>query len=235
MNGKLGVVVVAAGKGKRMGTAESKQYLALCGKPILVHTLEVFQHMQTVDSIVLVVGEGEEARCRQYAQTYGLSKVTHVVTGGSERQSSVLKGLRAMPEGVDWVMVHDGVRPLVRPEDADACWTKAKETGEAAVLAVPVKDTIKVVGPTGQIQSTPDRSSLWAIHTPQAFRLSALLQAHIAAEREGFLGTDDAMLMERLGVPVHVVESSYDNIKVTTPEDLAWAEYLLRKQGRGED
>lgn len=234
MDGKLGVVVVAAGKGKRMGTAESKQYLTLCGKPILVHTLEVFQRMEAVDAIVLVVGEGDEARCRRYAAEYGLSKVCRITSGGAERQTSVGKGLRHMPEGVEWVLVHDGVRPLVRPEQAEACYRKAKETGEAAVLAVPVKDTIKIVGPDGQIRSTPDRSSLWAIQTPQAFRLSALLQAHRQAERDGFLGTDDAMLMERLGVPVHVVESSYDNIKVTTPDDLDWAEFLLRKQGRGE-
>lgn len=234
MDGKLGVVVVAAGKGKRMGTAESKQYLLLCGKPILVHTLEIFERMNTVDAVVLVVGAGEEARCREYAEAYGLSKVCRIVSGGAERQASVYKGLQSMPQGVEWVMVHDGVRPLVRPEQADACWMKARDTGEAAVLAVPVKDTIKIVGTDGQIRSTPDRSSLWAIHTPQAFRLSALIQAHEAAERDGFLGTDDAMLMERAGVTVHVVESSYDNIKVTTPEDLEWAEFLLRKQGRGE-
>lgn len=227
---KLGIVVVAAGKGTRMGTAESKQFLPLCGKPVLVHTLEAFERMEDVSSIVLVVGEQDIARCQEYIDIYNLKKIKAVTAGGSERQASVYKGLVSLAGETDWVMVHDGVRPFILPAHVTLCWQAAKQHG-AAVLAVPVKDTVKVVSETGRIESTPDRRRLWAIQTPQAFRLSALMEAHEQAERDGFLGTDDAMLLERLGIPVHVVEGSYTNFKITTPEDLQWAEFLL---GQGE-
>jgi 2-C-methyl-D-erythritol 4-phosphate cytidylyltransferase len=227
--GKLAVVVVAAGKGSRMGTAESKQYLQLSGKPILVHTLALFQRIQQVDTVVLVTGADDVDRCRGYIGQYGLSKVNHIIVGGKERQDSVFKGLKVLDADVDWVMVHDGVRPFAAEEHVLACWNKAMEA-DAAVLAVPVKDTIKVVDSEGTIESTPDRRSLWAIQTPQAFRLSALIRAHREAETAGFVGTDDAMLVERIGMQVSVVEGSYDNIKITTPEDLPLAEWLLHKR-----
>lgn len=228
----VGVVVVAAGRGTRMGTAVSKQYLPLAGKPVLVHTLEAFEAMPFVSTVVLVVGAGEQEQCEAYVKEYGLSKVSSVLSGGPERQSSVYRGLKALGTDIEWVMVHDGVRPFITERDANACLAGAKEHG-AAVLAVPVKDTVKIVAPGGCIESTPNRSSLWAIHTPQAFHLRELIEAHEQAEREGFLGTDDAMLAERAGQPVYVVEGSYGNIKITTPEDLEWAEFRM-KQGRGE-
>jgi 2-C-methyl-D-erythritol 4-phosphate cytidylyltransferase len=224
--GKMGVVIVAAGKGSRMLTAMSKQYLLLGGRSILVHTLQLFQNIQEVDHIVLVVGESDLDRCRQYVRDYKLSKVLRVLTGGKERQDSVKHGLDALSSGTEWVLVHDGVRPFVAPEQVVACWHKALEQ-EAAVLAVPVKDTIKIVDKAGEIQSTPDRKSLWAIQTPQAFRVSLLQEAHEQAQRVGFVGTDDAMLVERMGKPVHVVEGDYYNIKITTPDDLPWAEWIL--------
>jgi 2-C-methyl-D-erythritol 4-phosphate cytidylyltransferase len=226
----LGVVVVAAGRGSRMGTAVSKQYLPLAGKPVLVYTLEVFEGIAEVDSVIVVVGAGEEPQCREFAERYGLSKVKAVVTGGSERQSSVHAGLKALPGHIDWVLVHDGVRPFVTQEEVLACWHAAQDKG-AAVLAVPVKDTIKRVDADKRINSTPDRRSLWAMQTPQAFRLSELLLAHERAEADGFVGTDDAMLAERAGQPVYIVEGSYGNIKITTPEDLEWAEWRIGKQG----
>lgn len=225
----FGVIVVAAGKGTRMGTAESKQYLLLEGKPILVHTLETFERMPEAQEVVLVVGEHDVERCRGYAAQYGLAKA-RVVPGGAERQHSVLRGLEALSEAAEWVLVHDGVRPFVREDRVRACWRKAMETS-AAVLAVPVKDTIKVLDGDGVIVSTPDRRTLWAIQTPQAFRRSVLEEAHRQAERDGVLGTDDAMLVERLGLKVHVVESDYTNIKITTPEDLAWAAWLVKSNG----
>jgi 2-C-methyl-D-erythritol 4-phosphate cytidylyltransferase len=231
--GKLAVVVVAAGKGSRMRTEESKQYLHLNGAPILVHTLTLFQKIDQVDTIILVTGAGEIDRCKGYLERYHLSKVHHTVTGGQERQDSVLKGLEVLGADVEWVMVHDGVRPLTAERHVLDCWRKAKEAG-AAVLAVPVKDTIKVVDNAGTIQSTPDRRSLWAIQTPQAFRLSLLKQAYEQAERDGFTGTDDAMLVERIGTPVHVVEADYYNIKITTPEDMPWAEWIIHNV-RGEN
>lgn len=223
----LGVVVVAAGKGKRMKTAESKQYLHIAGKPILVYSLELFfQGLKEVDSIVLVTGESDVERCRDYIEQYGLYKVKSVVAGGSERQHSVYEGLQALPDNTEWVMVHDAVRPFARPEAVLSCWRHVREK-DAAVLAVPVKDTIKVVNDAGAIESTPDRCSLWAIQTPQAFRLSLLMEAHKRAAEEQFIGTDDSMLVERIGYPVHVVESDYTNVKITTPDDLLMAEWIL--------
>jgi 2-C-methyl-D-erythritol 4-phosphate cytidylyltransferase len=229
---QLAVIVVAAGKGSRMRTEESKQYLELNGKPILVHTLSLFQRIEQVDSIMLVTGTDDVERCNGYIKHYGLSKVHHVVAGGQERQHSVFKGLQALAPDTEWVMVHDGVRPFTAKEHVIACWHQAMETG-AAVLAVPVKDTIKIVSSAGAIQSTPDRRSLWAIQTPQAFRFSLLLQAYEQAAKDEFIGTDDAMLVERLGTKVQVVEADYYNIKITTPEDLPWANWIIHNV-RGE-
>ena len=230
--GKLGVVIVAAGKGSRMRTVESKQYLELGGRPIVAHTMQLFENIPEVDDIVLVVGQEDLERCRHYVHQYAWTKVREVLAGGTERQDSVRAGLRALGPEVEWVIVHDGVRPFVSPQQVIACWRKAQEQ-DAAVLAVPVKDTIKVVDAAGQIQSTPDRRSLWAIQTPQAFRLALLQEAHERAVQEQYSGTDDAMLVEHIGGVVHVVEGDYYNIKITTPEDLLWAEWIL-KHVRGE-
>lgn len=224
---KWGVVIVAAGRGSRMGTEESKQYLLLDGKPILVHTLEVFQRMDLIGEIALVVGSSDVERCLAWADTYGLTKVAAVLAGGAERQHSVLCGLRTL--SCEWVMVHDGVRPFVTERAVAACADAARTTG-AAVLAVPVKDTIKQVDASGIIVATPDRSALRAIQTPQAFQRSLLLAAHERARQEGFLGTDDAMVVERTGTSVVVAEGEYTNIKITTPEDLPYAEFLLAQR-----
>jgi 2-C-methyl-D-erythritol 4-phosphate cytidylyltransferase len=232
-----GVIIVAAGRGTRMGTKESKQYLKLADKPILVHTLELFQSMDLVKEVVLVVGSEDVERCRNWASVYGITKVTAIVAGGKERQHSVYYGLQELKS--DWVMVHDGVRPLVSADAVRACCAQAEQSG-ASVLAVPVKDTIKQVNEAGVIVSTPDRRSLWAIQTPQAFRRVLLLEAHERALAEEFIGTDDAMVVERMGASVTVAEGEYTNIKITTPEDLPWAEFLLAKrhadraEGNGE-
>ncbi|MBW7477454.1 2-C-methyl-D-erythritol 4-phosphate cytidylyltransferase [Paenibacillus oenotherae] len=226
---KWDVIVVAAGRGTRMGTAESKQYLLLEDKPILIHTLQLFEAMEEIAEMVLVVGAQDVTRCEELLLQYNLHKVKAVAAGGSERQHSVRIGLSLLHG--DWVMVHDGVRPLVTPAAVRACMAAA-ERSEAAVLAVPVKDTIKQVNESGIIVATPDRRSLWAIQTPQAFRRSLLQEGHERAAAEGFVGTDDASVVERLGVSVTVAEGDYTNIKITTPEDLPWAEFLLasRKQ-----
>ncbi|MCU6711636.1 2-C-methyl-D-erythritol 4-phosphate cytidylyltransferase [Paenibacillus sp. J5C_2022] len=234
MGEKWGVVIVAAGRGTRMGTKESKQYLQLGDRPVLVHTLELFQRLAIVDEIVLVVGQDDVGRCSEWVGTYGMSKVNAIVPGGGERQHSVLLGLRAIAS--DWVMVHDGVRPFVSEAAVEGCCRSAQSSG-AAVLAVPVKDTIKQVDGAGTIVSTPDRRSLWAIQTPQAFRRAELVAAHEQAEAEGYLGTDDAMVMERAGARVIVAKGEYTNIKITTPDDLPLAEFLLqqRRSKRGEE
>lgn len=227
MDKQLGVIVVAAGKGSRMGTTESKQYLLLQGKPILIHTLALFNAMQEISEIVLVVGHQDVRRSEQWIQDYGLHKVKRVVAGGAERQFSVYQGLLAL--NTEWVLIHDGVRPFVTPERVMACAQTAIHNG-AAVLAVPVKDTIKQVNASGVIESTPDRRSLWAIQTPQAFRHEDVLRAHEQALQDGFVGTDDSMLVERIGIPVQVVEGDYTNMKITTPDDLDWAEYLWERK-----
>ncbi|MGZ9587204.1 2-C-methyl-D-erythritol 4-phosphate cytidylyltransferase [Paenibacillus marinisediminis] len=234
MNQRFGVVVVAAGKGTRMGTPESKQFLLLQDKPVLVHTLERFERMEQCETIVLVTSSHDVARCESWAEQYGLAKVRDIVAGGKERQDSVYEGLTAAQKrGVEVVLIHDGVRPFVTETDVLACCDAAVQH-RAAVLAVPVKDTIKQVNAEGVIVATPDRSSLWAIQTPQAFRLDDVMRAHDAAREAGWLGTDDAMLVERIGIEVHIVEGSYTNIKLTTPEDLLWAEWWLTRQSEDE-
>ncbi len=223
----LGVVVVAAGKGKKDEDGGKQAVSAYSGKADSgVFSGAFFQGLKEVDSIVLVTGESDVERCRDYIEQYGLYKVKSVVAGGSERQHSVYEGLQALPDNTEWVMVHDAVRPFARPEAVLSCWRHVREK-DAAVLAVPVKDTIKVVNDAGAIESTPDRCSLWAIQTPQAFRLSLLMEAHKRAAEEQFIGTDDSMLVERIGYPVHVVESDYTNVKITTPDDLLMAEWIL--------
>ncbi|WP_322907969.1 2-C-methyl-D-erythritol 4-phosphate cytidylyltransferase [Paenibacillus campi] len=225
---KAGIIVVAAGKGSRMGTVESKQYLRLQNKPIIIHTLEVFERSELVDEIVVVTGADDRERCQQWIEQYRLHKVVKVVAGGYDRQQSVYLGLQQLT--ADWVMVHDGVRPFVTEQQLQRCLEAAQQVG-ASVLAVPVKDTIKQVDANLHIAGTPDRSTLWAIQTPQTFRYTELLTAHEQADISGFRGTDDAMLIERLGIPITVVEGSYTNIKLTTPDDLDYAAYLLARKG----
>lgn len=223
----FGAVIVAAGKGTRMGTRESKQFLDIGGKPVIVQTLEIFNRLPWLENIVLVTGADDVGRCSGWVREYGLDKVSAVIPGGRERQESVYLGIKQMNK--EWVMIHDGVRPFVTHEEIVACRDTAIREG-AAVLGVPVKDTVKQVNGQGLITGTPDRRSLWAVQTPQAFRLSELLEAHEAAQRDGFAGTDDAMLMERIGLPVAVAEGKYSNIKITTPEDLAYAAFLKQRK-----
>lgn len=230
-----GVVIVAAGRGSRMGAKESKQFLLLADKPIIVHTLAAFDRHPLIREIVLVTGEQDVPRCEAWIAEYGFTKQIKVIPGGAERQHSVYQGLAEI--SAPWVLVHDGVRPFVTSREITSCYKSAVEHG-AAVLAVPVKDTVKQVDAEGFVTATPDRRSLWAIHTPQAFRRSDLLLAHKWAESEGFTGTDDASLIERMGIAVKVIEGGYHNIKITTPEDLGIAETILKRMNEsreGED
>lgn len=227
MSKNFGVVIVAAGKGSRMGTRESKQFLQIEGRPIVVHTMDIFNQVPWLQEIILVTGRDDVSRCKAWVKEYCLDKVSAVIPGGSERQESVYQGIKQM--NTEWVMIHDGVRPFVTREEIDNCRDVALREG-AAVLGVPVKDTIKQVSEQGLITATPDRQSLWAVQTPQAFRLCDLLAAHESAEREGYSGTDDAMLLERAGLPVAIAEGKYTNIKITTPEDLEYAAFLKYKK-----
>ncbi|SNB47678.1 2-C-methyl-D-erythritol 4-phosphate cytidylyltransferase [Geobacter sp. DSM 9736] len=225
---KVIAVVPAAGMGKRMGAGFNKQYLQLSGKPILAHTLTAMQNARIIDTIYLVIPAEEISYCReQVVERYALDKVREIVPGGAERQHSVLNGLRAISGAADddVILIHDGVRPFVPLRVIEeAVSVAAKHDG--ALVAVPAKDTIKVVV-KGVVRETPPRETLWLAQTPQAFRYRIIRAAHETAAAEGFLGTDDASLVERAGGAVHVVLGDYRNIKITTPEDMRLAEAFL--------
>ncbi|GED61159.1 2-C-methyl-D-erythritol 4-phosphate cytidylyltransferase [Brevibacillus formosus] len=225
-----GVVIVAAGSGKRMGGQRNKLWLPLAGEPILAHTVRLFATHPDIDEVVLVVSEADHA---EVMALLSAEKLTVVVTlGGAERQDSVRNGLASLSANCDYVLVHDAARPFVTRKQISDMINQVQQD-QATIMAVPVKDTIKVVGVTGLVESTPARESLWAVQTPQAFRMSLLREAHQAAEAAGKLGTDDAMLVEWMGHPVSIMQGSYENIKITTPDDLWFGEEILRKR-KGE-
>ncbi|MDP2956947.1 MAG: 2-C-methyl-D-erythritol 4-phosphate cytidylyltransferase [Longimicrobiales bacterium] len=224
---RVGAVIVAAGESRRMGGVD-KIFTPLLGVPLILHPLRVFNDSPLVDEIALVVAPARVEEARRLVSERGLSKVRAVRGGGTRRQDSVRVGLEALSR-CDWVLVHDGARCCVSPSLIEAGLEAARESG-AAIAAVPVVDTVKVVADQ-QVQSTLDRNSLWAVQTPQVFRTELLLDAH---RRCPELVTDDAAMVERLGVPVRVFMGAYDNLKVTTPEDLLLAEAILRaRAGQG--
>ncbi|WP_100334349.1 2-C-methyl-D-erythritol 4-phosphate cytidylyltransferase [Bacillus alkalisoli] len=220
------VIIPAAGQGKRMNAGMNKQFIELEQKPVIIHTLLVFEHDPLCDQILMVVNEQEIDMFQVLLEKYSITKVKKLVHGGKERQDSVYYGMKAAKkDGI--VLVHDGARPFIRQTFIHRLVEKATETG-AAILAVPVKDTIKKVI-NGIATETIERSSLWSIQTPQAFRFSILDEAHEKAKKDNFLGTDEASLVERIGVDVHIVEGDYENIKLTTQEDLLYANAILSK------
>ncbi len=221
-------ILLAAGSGRRMGSVLPKQFIDLAGRPMLVHALAAFERAEQVERVVLVTLADSVDRCRKVVREWGISKVTAVVTGGEQRQDSVAEGLRAVPEDAGVIVVHDGARPLVLPEQIDAVIDLAREKG-SAVLGTPVTDTIKEID-NGRVLHTLDRSRLWRVQTPQAFRAPILHRAHEVAARCGYTGTDDTSLLEQLNVPVYVVTGREDNLKITAPEDLAMAESILRSR-----
>lgn len=219
----------AAGKGTRMKAGMNKVLLELAGVPILVRSLRRFSECPEVDQLVVVVAEHEIEAVRDMLSRETKLKPWRVVAGGSERQYSVLNGIKAVDGTADDViLVHDAARPLVSNETIEATIEAARSCG-GGIAAVPAKNTIKVCDAQGVVVSTPDRATLWEIQTPQGFRRDILLQANEKAETDGFLGTDDASLVERIGVRVHIVESDYRNIKITTPEDMIVAEAFLKE------
>lgn len=221
------VVLPAAGSGKRMGAGQNKLFLKLLEKPILIHTLEVFEQDEQCTGIWLAVKPEERAIIQEMLVTFGISKVKGLPDGGAERQHSVHSCMKEM-EQVDIVLVHDAARPFIRPDIIANLVQSAYDFG-AAIAGVRAKDTMKKVR-NGVIEETVDRESLWMIQTPQAFQFDLIVEAEDVAEKIGFLGTDEAMLVERLGHAVHIVESSYENVKMTTKEDLVFGEAILRKR-----
>ncbi|RNB78934.1 2-C-methyl-D-erythritol 4-phosphate cytidylyltransferase [Brevibacillus nitrificans] len=225
-----GVVIVAAGSGKRMGGERNKLWLPLGGEPILAHTVRLFATHREIDEIVLVVSAEDHSNVLKWLDRERIR--VKVTLGGAERQDSVRNGLTALSDNCSFVLVHDAARPFITRQQISALIKKVQQD-QATIVAVPVKDTIKVVGATGIVESTPARESLWAVQTPQAFRMSLLREAHQAAVETGKMGTDDAMLVEWLGHPVTIMQGSYENIKITTPDDLWLGEEILRKR-KGE-
>lgn len=224
---KNSVIICAAGVGKRMNSVIAKQYIELQGKSILAHTVDAFEKSDDINEIVIVTGsEDTDFVKKDIVEKYGCKKVKNVVAGGKERQNSVYNGLKAVSADTDIVIVHDGVRPFISNEDIKKIIEETK-IYKACVSGVRVKDTIKICDNDGNITSTPDRAALWAAHTPQVFEFELLKKAYEKAFEDNILGTDDSMLVERLGVKVKMVEGSYNNIKITTPEDLYIGENIL--------
>ncbi len=222
---KVGAVIVAAGRGERMGGVD-KMFAPIAGEPVLARVVSVFEQCNAIDQIVIVLSERNLEQGKKLVAEQGFSKVTDVCIGGKLRQDSVAAGLGRL-KSCHWVVIHDGARPLVTVALIEAGLQAAKEGG-AAVAAVPVTDTIKVAGDDRFVQGTPPRRSLWAVQTPQVFRSDIITDAYRQIRAEA---TDDASLVERLGYRVKLFMGSYDNIKITTANDLALAEIIWQKHG----
>lgn len=230
---KIAAIVLSAGSGKRMKSDVPKQYLDLAGKPVIYYSLKSFQDSE-VDEIVLVAGADDIEYCRtEIVERYNLTKVRRIVAGGRERYDSVYEGLKAVGEA-DYVLIHDGARPMLTGEMIARSLQAARQDG-ACVLAVPVKDTIKVADAEHFASHTPKRSSLWAVQTPQVFSYPFICRAYEKLFLDRQSGkevpqiTDDAMVAEYGGAKVRLVDGCYENIKITTPEDMLLAEALLKK------
>lgn len=227
--GKIAAIILAAGQGKRMNSTIQKQYLLIKDKPVLYYSLYAFEQSK-VDTIILVTGKDEISYCeKEIVQKYDFRKVSAITAGGKERYHSVYEGLRAVPEDTDYVLIHDGARPFVT-EEIVADTIEAVQEYKACVVGMPVKDTIKITDNNQFAVQTPNRSNLWAVQTPQAFSYDIVWKAYSELMKNEIPVTDDAMVVETfLQYPVKLIEGSYENIKITTPEDLLIAEAFLEK------
>jgi len=223
---KVGVVIAAAGSSQRMDGAD-KVFALLSGEPILARVVAVFQRCKPIDQIVIALSESNLEQGKQLVIEQGWSKVTDVCAGGRRRQDSVAAGLRRL-SNCDWVVIHDGARPLVTVDLINRGLEAVRETG-AAVAAVPVADTIKMAGDDRIVRQTPPRQNLWAVQTPQVFGIKIITEAYSRASGDV---TDDASLVEQSGGRVKIYMGAYDNIKITAPDDLAVAEVFWQKRGR---
>lgn len=224
-------IVLAAGHGRRMGTETQKQYLEILGKPVLCYSLEVFQKSEIIDDIIIVVGKGQEEYCKkEIVEKYQIQKVKKIVSGGAERYHSVWNGLKELQES-GYVFIHDGARPFVDEEMIKRAYENVLQY-KACVVGMPVKDTIKIADSSGFAQETPDRKRVWSVQTPQVFESAIIKNAYeILLKQEDNSVTDDAMVVEKiLGKKVKLVQGSYENIKITTPEDLDIARVFAEKR-----
>jgi len=227
---KCTAIVLAAGQGKRMGTKVQKQYLEIDGKPVLYYSLHAFEKSEIIDEIILVVGENQSEYCKdEIVSKYGIGKVKKIVQGGAERYHSVWNGLQEVDDE-GYVFIHDGARPFVDEEILTRAYKDVQKC-KACVIGMPVKDTIKLADRDGFVNETPERSLLWMIQTPQVFESGLVKKAYaLLMEQKSIQVTDDAMVVEQmLGHKVKLTEGSYENIKITTPEDLDIAEIFVKK------
>ena len=226
---KCTAIVLSAGQGKRMGTKVQKQYLEIEGKPVLYYSLHAFEQSPLIDEIILVVGDNQKEYCEeQIVSKYHISKVKQIVQGGAERYHSVWNGLQEVAEG--YVFIHDGARPFINEEIISRAYEEVLQSN-ACVVGMPVKDTIKIADMEGYAESTPDRNRLWMIQTPQVFDVALIKNAYgrLMQQDENRV-TDDAMVVEQmLGSKVKLVKGSYENIKITTPEDLQIATLFVQR------
>ena len=228
--GKVWAVVPAAGTGSRMGTAMKKQFMELEGVPILARTITTLDACPVIDAIVVVTGAEDMEQCRELLlQKHQYHTPLHILPGGATRQESVYLGLKALPSDCAFVLIHDGARPRVAPAILEASIQTAATWG-GCVVAVPAKDTIKVADDNGFVKETPPRQRLWSVQTPQTLQYAAILHAYEQAMAAMDLThTDDSSIAERYGLmQIKLLQGSYSNIKITTPEDLALAQQILR-------
>lgn len=223
-------IVLAAGQGKRMQSKVQKQFLMLLDRPVVYYSLKAFEESKAIDEIILVTGEESISYCRtEIVEKYGFTKVSRIIPGGKERYDSVYAGLLAC-ENCKYVWIHDGARPFLTEEILERGKKGVQETG-ACVIAMPSKDTVKISDDQGFVQETPDRNCVWTVQTPQIFQYDLIRKAHELLRTGNMTGvTDDAMVVEwALGIKIRLAEGSYQNIKITTPEDLKIAEAFLKK------
>ncbi len=223
------LLIPAAGMGRRMGSKRNKLLLTLLGKPLLAWTLLAAEEARDISWIGIMGQIADQPDFKAILAELSLSKPVQLILGGETRQESVYNGLQALPAAAERVLIHDGARCLATPQLLDRCAAALLDC-PGLIAAVPVKDTIKVVNKTGIIQDTPDRRQLWAAQTPQGFEVQLLKQCHNQGRDSGWQVTDDAALFERCGLPVRIVEGEETNLKVTTPVDLAIAEFILRQR-----
>lgn len=229
---KVGVIIPAAGKGTRMGSDLRKQFLQLAGEPVILHTLRCFQSLAEIDVVIVAASDDAVSTIMDMKQIFGLSKLQEVVQGGAQRQDSVWNGLQAMKHhAVQLVVVHDAVRPFVSQNLIYRVLTSACDN-QASIPAVRPKETVKMAMNQNGSLSTLQRENLWLAQTPQVFNSDLLYRAFLKANADHYYGTDDASLVEYLGESIHIVEGSYDNIKITTPEDLELGEIIIKRLKR---
>ncbi len=227
-------VIVAAGSGRRMGADRPKQFLELCGKTIIERTAAVFSGCKSINEIIIVSSESGLEECRRLLAGLEEDKIIKYVLGGKERYESVYNGLNALDDRSNIVLIHDGVRPFVTEDMIEASIDDALAYG-ACAAGVKSKDTVKICDENGFVKYTPDRECVYNIQTPQTFKRDIIEKAYERAEKSGIFGTDDASLVENAGVPVKITMGSYDNIKITTPDDLIVGEKILNGGGSNKN